>query len=47
MIFLFVYHYYEVANGIATGISQHEASTIVGNVIELGFVLMAVCFFIT
>jgi hypothetical protein len=46
MLFLFIYHYYEVASGIASGVHNGETSAIVGNVIELGFVLMAVAFFI-
>jgi hypothetical protein len=47
MIFLFIYHYYEVANGIYSGIQDNKSSQIVGNIIELGFVLMAVSFFMT
>jgi hypothetical protein len=46
MLFLFAYHYYEVANGIYVGINESNSTKLVGNVIELGFVLLAVAFFL-
>ncbi|MDR1234664.1 MAG: APC family permease [Mycoplasmataceae bacterium] len=46
MLFLFIYHYYEVSSNIADGIKNNNSSQLVGSVIELGFVLLAVAFFI-
>jgi uncharacterized membrane protein YqhA len=46
MGFLFVYHYYEVIGHIASGIQNNDSSEIVGNVIELGFVILAASFFV-
>jgi hypothetical protein len=47
MIFLFVYHYGEVATTISDGVKKHNTAKIVGSVIELAFVVIAVAFFVT
>jgi hypothetical protein len=46
MVFLFIYHYYEVIADISSGVRTNNNQLVVGSVVEIVFVIAAITFFI-